>query len=344
MNFQHDYPFDPSGGYSPEDLLALRPEIDEPADFDAFWRETRALALETPLDWSIRPSTTEHGDDSFEVFDVEFASLAHSLNSPGPAPAWTGADRIGGWLVRPRGRPAKHGAIQLHGYNGRPAPEPAFPVPPGADIAVFYPCCTGLPLRSVHTGIPPDSARHVLHGIESRETYVHRFCTADVWRAVSVLLEIVPELNENRPASGGFIDLFGASFGGGIGALALPWENRFRKAHLSVPSFGNHPLRYELPCCGSGESVRHHVKDHPEAKAVLAYFDAAIAARRIQIPVLVEAANFDPGVPPAGQFSVYHSLGGEKHLHVSPAGHFEHAGQTANAAALWAKLTAFFAG
>jgi cephalosporin-C deacetylase len=101
----------------------------------------------------------------------------------------------------------------------------------------------------------------------------------------------------------------------------LPWDHRFKRAYLDVPSFGNHPLRVTLPCNGSGESVRLYRKTHPDVMQVLAYHDSATAARRIQIPVLVAAALSDPAVPPPGQFAVYNALPGEKRLFIRQTGH-----------------------
>lgn len=138
----------------------------------------------------------------------------------------------------------------------------------------------------------------------------------DLWRAASVLHEAVPE---SRPR----LDYLGGSFGGGTGALALPWDDRIRSAYLCVPSFGNHPLRLQLPCCGSGEAVRLLAQTRPAIREVLAYFDAALAARHTHKPVLVAAAAFDPAVPPAGQYSVYNSLAGPKELYPLTAGHHD---------------------
>lgn len=323
--YPHEHPFDPTGGYSHEQLLALQPKIEEPDDFAVFWQDTYAWAMSQPLDWSIRPSTTHSGDEHTEVFDVEFASL------------YAKGHRIGGWLTRPRGRPARRGAVIGHGYDGRAEPDLNPPFLAGTDVAVIFPCCTGLPTRSGHPDIALEGTGHVLHGIGHRDTYIHRFCVADLWRAATVLQEAVPE---TKPR----LDYLGCSFGGGTGALALPWDARFTKAHLSVPSFGNHPLRLGLPCCGSGEAVRLYAQSHPEVREVLAYFDAATAARHIKIPVHVEAAFFDPAVPPAGQFSVYHSLGNSegKRLFASNTGHYEHSGLAAQEARLRAALQAFF--
>lgn len=319
MSLSHAFPFDPTGGYSPDQLRILRPQIAEPGDFAGFWRATFEEAMNAPLNWVIRPS--KHlGNASHEVFDIEYAGML--------------GNRIGGWLTKPRRAPITRGFLIGHGYGGRGEPDLVLPAEGAATI---QPVCTGLPFRSLHTGIPWQGGEHVLHGIERRETYVHRHCVMDLWRAASVLHEAVPE---TRPR----LDYMGTSFGGGIGALALPWDARLRSGYLSVPSFGNHPLRLQLPCSGSGESIRLLAQRRPGIRDVLAYFDAAIAARHTTIPVIVAAAAFDPAVPPAGQYSVYHCLGGPKELFCLTAGHFDgYPDQPGEEIKLQAALRRFFA-
>jgi cephalosporin-C deacetylase len=319
MSLPHAFPFDPTGGYSPSQLHALRPVIDEPADFADFWRVTFAEAMTAPLRWSIKPSA-HPGNADHEVFDIEFAGLL--------------GNRVGGWLTKPRHGPVTRGLLISHGYCGRDTADLALPV---AEAASIQPVCTGLPTRSLHPGIPSQAGEHVLHGIDHRETYVHRHSVMDLWRAVSVLHEAIPS---SRPR----LDYLGGSFGGGIGALALPWDDRIRSAYLCVPSFGNHPLRLQLPCSGSGESVRLLVQKRPELRRVLAYFDAALAARHTRKPVFVSAAAFDPAVPPAGQFSVFNSLGGPKELYPLTAGHYDgYPGQSKEELEIATALRRFFA-
>jgi len=319
MSLPHSLSFDPTGGYSPEQLRQLRPDVTEPADFAAFWRATFDEALSVPLDWSVKPSA-HPGNTTHEVFDIEYAGLL--------------GNRIGGWITKPRNQPIRRGMLIGHGYGGRGDPDLS---PPATHAATIQPVCSGLPSRSLHPSLPPLAGEHVLHGIGSRETYLHRFCTMDHWRAISVLHEAVPEA---RPRT----DYLGSSFGGGVGALTLPWDARIHSAFLSVPSFGNHPLRLQLPCCGSGEAVRLLAQRQPEIRAVLAYHDAVLAARHTRIPVLVAAAAFDPAVPPAGQYSVYNSLGGPKELFPLTAGHYDgYPGQSREDLELTAALIRFFA-
>ena len=316
--FEHDFPFDPAYGHDLDALLRT-PAPEGPEDFDGFWRRMFAAAMAVPP----RPTLRDAGGTAdVAVFEVEF-------DSPGGV-------RVGGWLTRPRGGGVTRGVVIGHGYGGRDAPDLALPVPPQA--AAIFPCARGLPIRSRRPDIPDQAMGHVLHGIGSRETYVHGGCAADLcWSAASALLELFPEASRR-------LDYLGGSFGGGIGALALPWDDRFHAAHLSVPSFGNHPLRLTMPCVGSGEAVRtYHDDGHPEVLDVLRYFDAATAARRIQVPVLVAAARFDPAVPPPGQFAVYNALPGPKELFVLSAGHFAYPGAEEEDRRLREQLVRFFA-
>lgn len=291
--------FDASYGY---DLAALR-EVgapDEPLGFEEFWAELRARAAE--IDCAPQTAFVERRG-SLDIFDVEFTSL--------------GGVRLGGWFAVPPGG-AKRGVVIGHGYGGRRAPEPEL-VPEGC--AAIFPVSRGLPARSLVEGIGSTSGEHVLHGIESRESYVHGLCAADVWCAASALEALT------GPLPLGYI---GGSFGGGIGALALPWDERFRAGVLAVPSFGNHPLRLTMPCTGSGEAVRRHVERCPEAREVLRFFDAATAARRIRIPMLVAPALWDPAVPPPGQFAVANALAGPAEWLVRAAGHSRYPDETAD--------------
>jgi len=244
-----------------------------------------------------RKSAGRSGD--FEIFDVEFTSLNDI--------------RIGGWLTLPRRGPVKRGVVVGHGYGGRDAPDDWLPM---SHAAAIFPCLRGQS-RSRRPDIAAEAPGHVLHGINSRDTYIHGGCAADIWCAATALITMVPEAAER-------LDYMGVSFGGGIGALAAPWDERFQAAYIGIPSFGNHPLRLTLPCVGSGESVRTYHQKHPEIAATLRYFDAATAARHLRIPTLVAAALFDPAVPPPGQFSVYNAVPGPKELFVLSAGHFDY--------------------
>lgn len=294
---ENPFPFDPTYGMDLDDLLKVPTPDNAPADFAEFWQGLHRRALATPVEPRLgaRIGATA---DGLDVFEVSFTSL--------------GGVRIGGWVVAPADGVVERGFVVGHGYGGRGEPDPRLPAPRAAGI---YFVARGLPTESLLPGVPSEAGGHVLHGVESRDDYIIGGCAADIWCAATALTELFP-------ATARRLDYTGVSFGGGIGALALPWDERFTSAHLTVPTFGNHPLRVTLECVGSGAAVRNRYRTDPHVLDVLAYFDAATAARHIAIPVQAVPALFDPAVPPPGQFAVVNALAGPVDVQVATAGHF----------------------
>ncbi|OMI35206.1 acetylxylan esterase [Streptomyces sparsogenes] len=317
--FVHDFPFDPSYGRTLGELLRIAAPA-APVGFDSFWRARYEVARRVEPEPRVGALVEER--DGVRILDVSYTS--------------TGG-RCGGWLVLPAdGAPVRHGFVIGHGYGGRDQAGPDVPLPLPASAAIL-PCVSGMPDKGLRPGVPSVADEHVVHGIDSRDGYIIGDCVADLWCAASALIELVPAL------SGRGLGYLGESFGGGLGALALPWDERFAAAQLRLPTFGHHPLRLTLPCVGSGEAVRRHHRDHPGVLDVLAYYDAATAATRTTAPVLVAPALRDPAVPPPGQFAVYNALSGPRQLHVLQAGHVPYDGAESEARALRAATAEFFA-
>lgn len=306
--FDHDFPFDPTYGYDQDAMLQIEPPP-APEGFEAFWRDTYNQALAVKPNIELKPSP--YSTDAMEVQEVYFD-------------AWGGV-RLGGWFAKPRHATAVRNTVFSHGYGGRAEPGELNFDPPGN--LLFY-CARGFHL-SAYDAVPPNqSSTHVVHGLEHRDTYMHRGCAADIWAAATVLNELCPDTADRLQFRGG-------SYGGGMGALALPWDDRFSAAAIEVPSFGHHPIRLDCPCTGSGEAVRKFVAAHPEARDILPYYDSATAATYLTIPTHVNCALFDPAVPPPGQFAVHNAIAGPKKLHTVPAGHFEYPTKPQHDRAVW---------
>jgi cephalosporin-C deacetylase len=312
----HPYGFDPSYSLGLDALLALRPPA-APTGFDSFWqaRHDHALGLD-PRPW-LSPSTSTHAD--WIVQDIRYGS--------------TGDFPIGGWLLLPRDGKVRRGLVVGHGYGGREQPDFDIPV---RETAVLFPCFRGLS-RSSRPPISNDPAWHVLHDIDRPDRYILGGCVEDLWMAVSVLEKLYPGL-------AGRIGYSGISFGGGIGALALAFDRRIDRGHLIVPTFGNIPLWLSLPTVGSGASVQNYRKSHPHVADTLAFFDAATAATRIAIPMLVAVARFDPVVAPPCQFSVANALptSNRHETVILDAGHFDYPGSEAQHKLHRTRIEAFF--
>ena len=306
--------FDPSYGYSSDQLFRVEPPA-EPEDFVSFWRQRYRKAMRVDPVPSLEHNATEH--PKFDCYDLHYHS--------------TDGFEIGGWVISPRQGPVRRGVVVGHGYGGRDGPDFNVPID---DAVYFFPCFRGLS-RSRLWPISDNPAYHVLHDIDRPERYILGGCVEDLWLAVSAMMRCFPETQ-------GRIAYIGSSFGGGIGALALPWDSRILRAHLHVPSFGHHPLRLRLPTWGSAAAVQSYQRIHGSVQDTLSYYDAAVAARHIRIPVHVAAALADPVVAPPGQFSIYNALPEEKMLFLLDWGHSEYPAQAVQEDALNQDLREFF--
>lgn len=310
------YNFDPSYGYDLAQLLAVAAPK-EARHFDAFWqaRYQKALTRSANPQYKIICENQQ----GWRVFEIGYTSTD---NFP-----------IHGWLLLPSTGEVKRGFVIGHGYGGRDAPDFHLPF---HDAALLFPCFRGLGMSATPT-ISSEPCWHVLHDIHQRDHYILGGCVEDVWLGVTALLQLFPQL-------AGHLGYLGISFGGGIGALALAWEKRIARGHLNLPTFGHHPLRLRLPTQGSTHSLQQFYQARKKLTLqVLRYYDAALAAKRITIPMLCACALFDPYVAPPAQFAIYNALTAEKKLFLLLAGHHQYPEQSQQAQQLLVELADFFA-
>ncbi len=312
----HPYDFDPTYGFAVEELRAIRPP-EAPPGFDAFWRARYAAACGVDPQPRLSESASRHPD--WRVRDIHYAS--------------TDGFEIGGWLMLPREGAVRRGLVVGHGYGGREQPDFDLPV---HETAVLFPCFRGLS-RSRRARISSDPYWHVLHDIDKPERYILGGCVEDLWLAVSALTALHPEVE-------GRIGYSGTSFGGGVGAVAIAFDHRVDRGHLVVPTFAKMPLWLSLPTVGSGHAVQNYRKKHRDVLQTLSFFDAATAATRIAVPMLMAVARFDPVVAPPCQFAVANGLPTSNHHEtvILDAGHVDYPGGEAQHALLSDKVKRFF--
>lgn len=312
---KHELAFDPTYGCDEDALRGIAaPPMAE--GFAGFWQRTRVEAEAVALHCERRALPAP--GPGWKLSEVYFDS-------------W-GGYRVGAWLLEPDAR-CSAGLVLGHGYGN-----PGAPGAPAAQdqLARLFVCMPGFSL-SARADLPNEPPRHVVHGIASRDTYILRACVAAMWGATRALAELCP-------GAVGHLGYEGGSFGGGLGALAAPWEPAWRCLRLDVPTFGHHPWRLRCPCVGSGEAVRQHHAKHPEVVEVLRWYDAAVAATLVRAPVCCVPALFDPAVPPPGQWAVANALpAATTRIEAITAGHFVYVDQAAEAArvqAAWEQLRA----
>ncbi len=311
--FEHQYPYDPSYGYNLEDLF--RVSAPKTVDgFVAFWQRRYQNAIALAPEYKLAACGNHAG---FQIYDLSYQS--------------TNGIIINGWVLIPEHQEVKQGIIVGHGYGGREQPDYHLNIP---NTAFLFPCFRGLS-RSRCQNLPERPDLHILYGINSREDYILGGCVEDLWLAVTVMLKHFPQTHDH-------IGYMGISFGGGIGALALPWDKRIHRGHFNVPTFGNHPLRLALPTAGSAASVKHYSDSHQDVQNVLSYYDAAVSASYANQTAHFALAKFDPVVAPPGQFAIYNAWAGNKSIFVLDAGHFDYPNRTEQEQKLIAELQVFF--
>jgi cephalosporin-C deacetylase len=310
-----EYGFDPTYSYSLQQLLAVQVRK-EPKDFDDFWQARYQKAL--TVDPQPQTKVINENMQGWRQLEISYASTDNFT--------------IRGWLLLPVSGVIKRCFIIGHGYGGRN--EPVFHLP-FKNAALLFPSFRGLAL-SAQPNIPSEPYYHVLHNIDQADRYILGGCVEDVWLAVSALLQLFPH-------TAGHLGYMGISFSGGIGALALAWEHRIARGHLNIPTFGNNPLRLRLETRGSTNSLQQFYKTHKkQTLKTLRYYDAALAAKRITIPMHCACAVFDPCVAPPGQFAIYNALAGIKQLFILNAGHHNYPDQKRREQELILELDNFF--
>ncbi len=309
------YDFDPTYNYSLEQLLQISPPR-EAKNYLAFWQNKYESTLRLTPQTVLHDRNDERGD--WRIFDLSYSS--------------TERFPIRGWLLIPKKGQVKRGFIIGHGYGGRDEPDLHLPF---NDAVLFFPCFRGLSL-SKKSPISSDPFWHVRHDIDKKDQYILGGCVEDLWMAVTALLRLFPQLE-------GHLGYLGISFGGGIGAMAMAMENRISRCHLNVPSFGHHSLRLKLKTLGSADSVQKvYMNAKKSTLKTLRYYDAAISAKYIKMPMHCALAKFDPVVAPPGQFAIYNALPNRKQLFVLDAGHYDYPNKKIQEIELLQELSRFF--
>ena len=213
------------------------------------------------------------------------------------------------WICRPD--VSLGGQIIAHGYGNPAVPDAGRS--PGLTIAM--PCVPGLGLSQCEE-IPWQGRYHAAYGFHDPEKYVLIAGVRNLWTAISIMIDMFPDVKENIVCSGG-------SLGGAMGAMCTAWDPRIKAAELNVPTLGG---RITLDYPGTeGDPSYTRVSLAKASEQGMRTFDlcsAASAARYIRVPVLVTPALSDHNVPPPGQFAVANSIPEEyRILRIREVGH-----------------------
>ncbi|WP_353808531.1 acetylxylan esterase [Agromyces sp. SYSU T00194] len=288
------------------ELHAYRPDVREPADFDAFWADTISEARAAGE--GIRLDRVESPLETVDVFDLRFPGF--------------GGHPIAGWVVAPRDRSGRLPAIvEYIGYTGgRSFPHEHLRWASSGYVHVIMDTrgqgsqgSMGITPDPVGSG--PAVSGFVTRGIESPETYYYRRVFTDAVRAVDAARAIDfvdPEQVVVAGASqGGGITLAAAGLAGGLAAALpdIPFLTHFERAVGFTESTPYEEVAIYL---------RAHRDAVERAFTTLSYFDGVNFAKRATAPALFSTALMDVVCPPSTVFAAKNWYAGTAEIDVFP--------------------------
>jgi cephalosporin-C deacetylase len=287
-----------------DDLVSYRPEVAEPADFDAFWTETVADARSFPL--AAEFTLMENKLALIDTYDVTFSGF--------------GGSAVKAWLHVPAGASGPlPTVVQYHGYSGGRGFPHSYTLWAQAGYAHFVMDTRGQGWSIGGGSSTPDSSidAGLIHtpgfmtaGITDPTSYYYRRVYADAIR----LLEAARESPLVDPAK---IVVTGGSQGGGITLAAagiaplagidllgaapdVPFLCHFRRATQ---------LTDRLPYAEITEYLAGW-RDHEDAVyRTLSYFDGVNLGRRATASALFSVGLMDDVCPPSTVFAAYNHYG-----------------------------------
>jgi len=273
-----------------DELRAYRPEPEEPADFDAFWKQT----LDAAAAASAEPVAVPYdaGLTTVEVHDVTFSG-------------WAGQP-VKAWLLLPRHRTGPLPAVvQYIGYNGGRGVPWEWLTWSAAGYAHLVMDNRGQGGGGKTTADTPDVAPEghgssspgfLTRGIEDPAKHFYRRLITDAVRAVDA----------------------GELPHGLAGVIAdVPFLSHYRRAS-QITDAG--------PYAEIARWLKGHRYEIETAMRTLSYVDATNFAARATCPAWFSVALMDKICPPSTVFAAYHRYGGPAQIEVFPYNEHEGGG------------------
>ncbi|MEI5585491.1 acetylxylan esterase, partial [Agromyces sp. CCNWLW208] len=285
-----------------DELRAYRPEVAEPADFDAFWAET--LAASRAVAEAPRLTRVDSPLAVVDVYDVEFSGYA--------------GDPVKGWFTVPAGADGPLPAIvEYNGYGGgRGLPHERLAWAASGYAHFFMDTRgqgsawgTGGGTPDPH-GTGPSHPGFMTRGIHDPAEYYYRRVFADAVLAVDAVRSL-DAVDASRVA------VAGASQGGGIALAAAGLVDGLVGAMPDVPFLCHFERAVGLTDKDPYDEIVRFLSVHRDAAPTvfrtLAYFDGIHFARRATAPALVSVALMDTICPPSTVYAAanHHAVGAE---------------------------------
>jgi cephalosporin-C deacetylase len=292
----YDLPYD--------QLIDYKPKLEQPSDFDMFWRDTLNIARSMPIDATFRQM--DFGLTTIDTFDVSFNGY--------------GGQPIKGWLLLPRQRSKKIPCVvEYAGYGGGRGFPTDWLMWASAGYASFVMDTRGQGSAYL-TGDTPDLAEEgtsqhfpgfMTEGIFSPQTYYYRRVFVDAVRAVEACRSH-PSVDAER------IAVTGVSQGGGITIAVAALDPSIVIAMPDVPFLCHYRRATEITDEDPYNEIAKFLHIHRNSESIvfntLSYFDGVNFASRAKARTLFSVALMDTVCPPSTIYAAYNHWGGEKEI------------------------------
>jgi cephalosporin-C deacetylase len=311
------------------ELESYRPDVREPADFDAFWTRTLTEARSVGGDVTLTPVKSPLR--AVDVFDVTFPGFA--------------GDPVKGWLLLPSGAEGPLPAvIEYNGYGGgRGLPHERLGWA-ASGYAYFFMDTRGQgsgwgsggSTADPH-GSGPATPGFMTRGIEHPDDYYYRRVFTDAVRAVEAVRSH-PAVDPARVVAAG------GSQGGSIALAVAALVPDVAGVLCDVPFLTDVARAVEITDAEPYVELAYYLGIHRDkAEQVfrtLSYFDGAVLARRASTPALFSVGLADVTCPPSTVYAAYNNYAGPKRICVYPYnGHDAGQGYHAQVQLRWLRET-----
>lgn len=283
------------------DLVTFRPDVSEPADFDAFWQRTINETSTHKLD--VTSEVVETVYRTVTVRDVAFAGY--------------GGDRIRAWLTVPAGAsrplPAVVEFIGYGGGRGLPGQHQHWAASGYAHLLVDTRGQGANQGEGGATADPhgsgPASSGFTTRGIEDRENYYYRRVFADGVRAVEAA-RVLPQVDSE------FVAVCGGSQGGAIALAVSGLLGDLVASMVDVPFLCHLERAIRIGGRDPIIEITRYLSVHRAAEEsvlrTLSAFDGVNFAKRSTAPTLFSVGLMDPTCPPSTVYAAYNHHSSER--------------------------------
>lgn len=299
----------------------IRPTVQEPADFDAFWQQTLRKAAKVPLVYELEDDPV-HSNDSVLSQKIKYQSYEEGAY-------------IYGYLTRPRDGKPHPVMLRVPGAGVKPIEFEGGYSQRG--FVVLSIGVNGIPAYN-NDSLLAQSREAIgdywLSGIESRETYAYRRIYCALVRGIDLLTQL-PEWN------GRDVAVTGGSQGGALSMVAAGLDRRVTMLMAFYPALCDIG-GYARGSVGGWPNIgrpgsKELAVDHELWLRTVGYYDVSVFARRITAPGFYSFGYNDPTCSPTSTCGAINEVKAPKVVVTTPSsGHWRYP-QTNRQAQEWAQ-------